>query len=175
MENNRPQGHGKKVGSGSAHVDKGEKVSSRPVGTGSGRTGSFDQRPGDNRGGERSTGSKLGLLALLMLLPKKYRRLALLVIAVVAVFGMLRGGCDNIFPGNDVSYYPDTNQVSQATEVPYYATQAPVVTQAPIVTQAPVYTEAPVVTAAPVMGEARAKRVVPLASVRLLVLGLRNC
>ena len=119
MENNRPQGHGKKVGSGSAHVDKGDKVSSRPVGTGSGRTGSFDQRPGDNRaGGDRSNAGKLGLLALLMILPKKYRRLALLVIAVVAVLGVLKGGCDNLLPGNDVSYYPDTNQVSQATEVP---------------------------------------------------------
>ena len=26
MENKRPTGHGKKVGSGSAHVEKGEKV-----------------------------------------------------------------------------------------------------------------------------------------------------
>ena len=103
MENKRPTGHGKKVGSGSAHVEKGEKVSSRPVGTGSGRTGSFDQRPGENRDGERSTAGKLGLLALLLVLPKKYRRILLIVIAVVAVFGMLSGGCDNIRPGNDVS------------------------------------------------------------------------
>ena len=162
MENKRPTGHGKKVGSGSAHAEKGEKVSSRPVGTGSGRTGSFDQRPGENRDGERSTAGKLGLLALLLVLPKKYRRILLIVIAVVAVLGML-GKCGGAFSGSDVSYYPDTNQLSQATDAPYYtyATDAPVVTQAPVITQAPVYTEAPVVTAAPVTGEARAKRVVP--------------
>lgn len=162
MENKRPTGHGKKVGSGSAHAEKGEKVSSRPVGTGSGRTGSFDQRPGENRDGERSAAGKLGLLALLLVLPKKYRRILLIVIAVVAVLGML-GKCGGAFSGNDVSYYPETNQLSQATDAPYYtyATDAPVVTQAPVITQAPVYTEAPVVTAAPVTGEARAKRVVP--------------
>ena len=161
MENKRPTGHGKKVGSGSAHAEKGEKVSSRPVGTGSGRTGSFDQRPGENRDGERSTAGKLGLLALLLVLPKKYRRILLIVIAVVAVLGML-GKCGGAFSGSDVSYYPETNQLSQATDAPYtYATDAPVVTQAPVITPAPVYTEAPVVTAAPVTGEARAKRVVP--------------
>ena len=162
MENKRPTGHGKKVGSGSAHAEKGEKVSSRPVGTGSGRTGSFDQRPGENRDGERSTAGKLGLLALLLVLPKKYRRILLIVIAVVAVLGML-GKCGGAFSGSDVSYYPETNQLSQATDAPYYtyATDAPVVTQAPVITQAPVYTETPVVTAAPVTGEARAKRVVP--------------
>ena len=162
MENKRPTGHGKKVGSGSAHAEKGEKVSSRPVGTGSGRTGSFDQRPGENRDGERSTAGKLGLLALLLVLPKKYRRILLIVIAVVAVLGML-GKCGGAFSGSDVSYYPETNQLSQATDAPYYtyATDAPVVTQAPVITQAPVYTEAPVVTAAPVTGEARAKRVIP--------------
>ena len=49
MENKRPVGHGKKVGTGSARAEKGEQVSSRPVGTGSGRTGSFDQRPGQDR------------------------------------------------------------------------------------------------------------------------------
>ena len=64
MENKRPVGHGKKVGAGSAHAEKGEKVSSRPVGTGSGRTGSFDQRPGQDRAGDqRSTAGKVGLLA----------------------------------------------------------------------------------------------------------------
>ena len=165
MENKRPTGHGKKVGSGSAHVEKGEKVSSRPVGTGSGRTGSFDQRPGENRDGERSTAGKLGLLALLLVLPKKYRRILLIVIAVVAVLGML-GKCGGAFSGNDVSYYPETNQLSQATDAPYYTyapvvTEAPVYTEAPVITPAPVVTEAPVVTAAPVVGEARAKRVVP--------------
>ena len=165
MENKRPTGHGKKVGSGSAHVEKGEKVSSRPVGTGSGRTGSFDQRPGENRDGERSTAGKLGLLALLLVLPKKYRRILLIVIAVVAVLGML-GKCGGAFSGSDVSYYPETNQLSQATDAPYYTyapvvTEAPVYTEAPVITPAPVVTEAPVVTAAPVVGEARAKRVVP--------------
>ena len=165
MENKRPTGHGKKVGSGSAHVEKGEKVSSRPVGTGSGRTGSFDQRPGVNRDGERSTAGKLGLLALLLVLPKKYRRILLIVIAVVAVLGML-GKCGGAFSGNDVSYYPETNQLSQATDAPYYTyapvvTEAPVYTEAPVITPAPVVTEAPVVTAAPVVGEARAKRVIP--------------
>ena len=165
MENKRPTGHGKKVGSGSAHVEKGEKVSSRPVGTGSGRTGSFDQRPGENRDGERSTAGKLGLLALLLVLPKKYRRILLIVIAVVAVLGML-GKCGGAFSGSDVSYYPETNQLSQATDAPYYTyapvvTEAPVYTEAPVITPVPVVTEAPVVTAAPVVGEARAKRVVP--------------
>ena len=165
MENKRPTGHGKKVGSGSAHVEKGEKVSSRPVGTGSGRTGSFDQRPGENRDGERSTAGKLGILALLLVLPKKYRRILLIVIAVVAVLGML-GKCGGAFSGSDVSYYPETNQLSQATDAPYYTyapvvTEAPVYTEAPVITPAPVVTEAPVVTAAPVVGEARAKRVVP--------------
>ena len=165
MENKRPTGHGKKVGSGSAHVEKGEKVSSRPVGTGSGRTGSFDQRPGENRDGERSTAGKLGLLALLLVLPKKYRRILLIVIAVVAVLGML-GKCGGAFSGSDVSYYPETNQLSQATDASYYTyapvvTEAPVYTEAPVITPAPVVTEAPVVTAAPVVGEARAKRVVP--------------
>ena len=165
MENKRPTGHGKKVGSGSAHVEKGEKVSSRPVGTGSGRTGSFDQRPGENRDGERSTAGKLGLLALLLVLPKKYRRILLIVIAVVAVLGML-GKCGGAFSGSDVSYYPETNQLSQATDAPYYTyapvvTEAPVYTEAPVITPAPVVTEAPVVTAAPVVGEARAKLVVP--------------
>ncbi len=163
MEDKRPFGHGKKVGSGSASAGKGEKVSSRPVGTGSGRTGSFDQRPGEDRGGERSNAGKLGLLALLMILPKKYRRLALIIIAVVAVFGVMTGQCGSL-TGDSVPYYTDTNQVSQATDVPYY-TQAPVVTAAPVYTQAPVYTKAPVfteapaATAAPVTGEARDKRV----------------
>ena len=164
MENKRPTGHDKKVGTGSAHVEKGEKVSSRPVGTGSGRTGSFDQRPGQDRsGGERSGAGKLGLLALLMILPKKYRRLALIIIAVVAVFGVMTGQCGNL-TGDGVPYYTDTNQVSQATDVPYYtqapvATAAPVYTQAPVYTKAPVFTEAPAATAAPVTGEARDKRV----------------
>ena len=157
MENKRPTGHGKKVGTGSAHVEKGEKVSSRPVGTGSGRTGSFGQRPGEDRGGERSTAGKLGLLALLLILPKKYRRLLLIVIAVLAVLGML-GKCGGGFSG-ETSYYPDTNQLSQATDAPVY-TQAPVATQAPVITQAPVYTQVPEVTAAPVTGQARDKRVV---------------
>ena len=107
MENKRPTGHGKKVGSGSAHVEKGEKVSSRPVGTGSGRTGSFDQRPGENRDGERSTAGKLGLLALLLVLPKKYRRILLIVIAVVAVFGLLTGRCGGSFLGDDMGAYGD--------------------------------------------------------------------
>ena len=164
MENKRPTGHGKKAGTGSAHVEKGEKVSSRPVGTGSGRTGSFDQRPGQDRsGGERSGAGKLGLLALLMILPKKYRRLALIIIAVVAVFGVMTGQCGNL-TGDGVPYYTDTNQVSQATDVPYYtqapvATAAPVYTHAPVYTKAPVFTEAPAATAAPVTGEARDKRV----------------
>ena len=166
MENKRPGGHGKKVGSGSAHVEKGEKVSSRPVGTGSGRTGSFDQRPGEDRsGGERSTAGKLGLLALLLILPKKYRRLLLIVIAVVAVLGML-GKCG----GGDATYYTDTStQLSQATDAPFYTqapamTDVPEITAAPTPTKAPKVTTAPVVTAAPVVGEARAKRVVPKGS-----------
>ena len=163
MENKRPAGHGKKVGSGSAHVDKGEKVSSRPVGTGSGRTGSFDQRPGEDRaGGERSTAGKLGLLALLLILPKKYRRILIIVIVIVAVLGML-GKCGGAFSG-DSTYYTDTsNQLTQATDVPYYsyATEAPAATAVPTATPAPAATEAPVVTAAPVVGEARAKRVTP--------------
>ena len=166
MENKRPAGHGKKVGSGSAHADKGEKVSSRPVGTGSGRTGSFDQRPGEDRaGGERSTAGKLGLLALLLILPKKYRRILIIVIVIVAVLGML-GKCGGAFSG-DSAYYTDTSsQLVQATDAPYYTeapvvTAAPIVTQAPVITQAPVVTAAPEVTAAPVVGEARAKRVVP--------------
>ena len=177
MENKRPTGHGKKVGTGSAHVEKGEKVSSRPVGTGSGRTGSFDQRPSGNRGdgnrgdGNRSTAGKLGLLALLMVLPQKYRRLLLLVVAVVAVLGMM-GKCGGVFSG-DEAYYSDTSSLfAQATEAPYYTqapvvtaapmiTQAPVATQAPVTTKAPVVTAAPEVTAAPVTGEARTKRVVP--------------
>ncbi len=157
MENKRPTGHGKKIGSGSAHVEKGEKVSSRPVGTGSGRTGSFDQRPGENRGGgQRSTAGKLGLLALLMILPKKYRRLLLIIIAVVAVFGLLTGKCGGSLTGYDtaVTEYPPVN------DAPSY-TQAPVVTKAPVVTEAPVITEAPVVTAAPLTGQARVKRVAP--------------
>ena len=113
MENNRPMGHGKKVGTGSAHAEKGEQVSSRPVGTGSGRTGSFDQRPGQDRsGGERSGAGKLGLLALLMVLPKKYRRLLLIVIAIVAVFSLLTGRC-SLLSGEDISSYLDTNQVTQ--------------------------------------------------------------
>ena len=171
MENKRPVGHGKKVGSGSAQAGKGEKVSSRPVGTGSGRTGSFDQRPGQDRAeGERSTAGKLGLLALLMILPKKYRRLLLLVIAAVAVFSLLTGRC-SLLSGEDLSSYLDTNQVSQATAAPYYtqapaATSVPIVTQAPVMTMAPVATRAPEVTAAPVVGEARAKRVVPLGNGR---------
>ena len=168
MEKNRPTGHGKKVGTGSAQAEKGEKVSSRPVGTGSGRTGSYDQRPDENRaGGERSTAGKLGLLALLLVLPKKYRRLLLIGIAIVAVLGML-GKCGGAFSGDSTYYTDSSTQLIQATEVPYYATQAPVVTaapvvtQAPVITQAPVVTVAPVVTAAPVVGEARAKRVTPL-------------
>ena len=166
MENKRPTGHGKKVGSGSAHVEKGEKVSSRPVGTGSGRTGSFDQRPdGDRSGGERSTAGKLGLLALLLILPKKYRRILIIVIVIVAVLGML-GKCGGALSG-DSTYYTDTSsQLVQATDAPVY-TQAPVVTAAPVVTQAPVITQAPSVTLAPedtpapLAVETRAKRVTP--------------
>ena len=116
MENKRPAGHGKKIGSGSAHVEKGEKVSSRPVGTGSGRTGSFDQRPGGNRGGERSTAGKLGLLALLMILPKKYRRLLLIIIAVVAVFGLLTGKCGGSF----VDYDESVTEYTQPSDTSSY-------------------------------------------------------
>lgn len=161
MENKRPQGHGKKVGSGSVNVGKGDQVSSRPVGTGSGRTGSFDQRPGENRdGGQRSTAGKLGLLALLLVLPKKYRRLLLIVIAVLVVFGLLTGKCSG--SGVDVgSLLPDESQYALVTDPPAY-TLPPTVTQAPVVTEAPVITPAPVVTAAPVVGEARAKRVTPI-------------
>ena len=166
MENKRPIGHGKKMGTGSAHAEKGEKVSSRPVGTGSGRTGSFDQQPGGNRaGGDRSGAGKLGLLALLLVLPKKYRRLLIVGIAILAVLGML-GKCGGSLSGETVEYYPDTaNQYSQPTRVPYtqapVVTSAPVMTQAPMITQAPVVTEPPAATAAPVTGEARAKRVIP--------------
>ncbi len=171
MENKRPVGHGKKVGSGSARAEKGEQVSSRPVGTGSGRTGSFDQRPENDRaGGERSNAGKLGLLALLMILPKKYRRLLLLVVAVLAVFGLLTGRC-NILSGEDLSYYPATDQTAQVTAVPYYtqapaATAIPYYTEAPVLTMAPVVTRAPEATAAPLVGEARAKRITPLGNGR---------
>ena len=171
MENKRPVGHGKKVGSGSARAEKGEQVSSRPVGTGSGRTGSFDQRPEKDRaGGERSNAGKLGLLALLMILPKKYRRLLLLVVAVLAVFGLMTGRC-NILSGEDLSYYPATDQTAQVTAVPYYtqapaATAIPYYTEAPVLTMAPVVTRAPETTAAPLVGEARAKRITPLGNGR---------
>ena len=171
MENKRPVGHGKKVGSGSARAEKGEQVSSRPVGTGSGRTGSFDQRPENDRaGGERSNAGKLGLLALLMILPKKYRRLLLLVVAVLAVFGLMTGRC-NILSGEDLSYYPATDQTAQVTVVPYYtqapaATAIPYYTEAPVLTMAPVVTRAPEATAAPLVGEARAKRITPLGNGR---------
>ena len=167
MENKRPSGHGRKVGSGSAHVEKGDKVSSRPVGTGSGRTGSFDQRPGEDRSGDgqRSTAGKLGLLALLLILPKKYRRLLIIAIVVVAVFGLLTGRCGSL--SGDVGYYTDnTSQLVQATDAPYYtavpaATAAPEVTKAPAATKAPVVTLAPEVTAEPLAVETRAKRVTP--------------
>ena len=171
MENKRPVGHGKKVGSGSARAEKGEQVSSRPVGTGSGRTGSFDQRPENDRaGGERSNAGKLGLLALLMILPKKYRRLLLLVVAVLAVFGLMTGRC-NILSGEDLSYYPATDQTAQVTAVPYYtqapaATAIPYYTEAPVLTMAPVVTRAPEATAAPLVWEARAKRITPLGNGR---------
>ncbi len=167
MENKRPSGHGRKVGSGSAHVEKGDKVSSRPVGTGSGRTGSFDQRPGEGRSGDgqRSTAGKLGLLALLLILPKKYRRLLIIAIVVVAVFGLLTGRCGSL--SGDVGYYTDnTSQLVQATDAPYYtavpaATAAPEVTKAPAATKAPAVTLAPEVTAEPLAVETRAKRVTP--------------
>lgn len=93
----RPHGRNKRVGSGSANVGRGRRVSGGgPVGGGSqaGR-GSFGGGSQAGRAGGSSGGSGMGLLGLLALfaiLPKKLRRVLLVVLAVVLVFSYLNGG-----------------------------------------------------------------------------------
>ena len=90
----RPHGRNKRVGSGSVGVGRGRRVSGGgPVGGSSqaGR-GSFG---GSRSGGGRASGSSgaglLGLLALFAILPKKLRRVLLVVAAVVLVISFISG------------------------------------------------------------------------------------
>ena len=96
----KPHGRNKRVGSGSANVGRGRRVSgSGPVGgsSQSGRGGFGGSR--SSGGGSRGSGSSgvsgaglLGLLAIFAILPKKLRRILLVVVAVLLVFSYLRGG-----------------------------------------------------------------------------------
>ncbi|MBR3354239.1 MAG: peptidase C11 [Oscillospiraceae bacterium] len=90
---NRPHSRDKKVGSGSAFVEKGEKYSSSQVGAG-GREGSY-KKTGEKRDVQRGNGLSTGLLLLFFArifgsLPPKVRKIVLVVVAVVLIFTMLR-------------------------------------------------------------------------------------
>lgn len=100
----KPHGRNRRVGSGSAGVGRGRRVSGGgPVGgnSQSGR-GSFggSRAGGGSRGSGPSTGSILGLLAIFAILPKKLRRVLLVVIAAVLVFSFISG---NFGGGSSVS------------------------------------------------------------------------
>ena len=105
----RPHGRNKRTGSGSVGVGRGRRVSGG--GSQSGR-GGFS---GGTRSGGRGSGSSgaglLGLLALFAILPKKLRRVLLIVVAVVLVFSYLRGG----FSGGSESYSPPQDSGSEGS------------------------------------------------------------
>ena len=110
----RPHGRNKRTGSGSVGVGRGRRVSGGgAVGGGSqGGRGGFS---GGTRSGGRGAGSSgaglLGLLALFAILPKKLRRVLLIVVAVVLVFSYLRGG----FSGGSESYSPPQDSGSEGS------------------------------------------------------------
>lgn len=101
----RPHGRNKRVGSGSAGVGRGRRVSGGPVGgnSQSGRGSFGGSRSGGSRGSGMSGGSILGLLAIFAILPKKLRRILLVVLAVflvVSYFGGNFGGSSVVQPVN---------------------------------------------------------------------------
>ena len=101
---NKPHGRDKKLGSGSAGVEKGRRVDiGGPVGGESrrGRPGGQSGRPADgmNRasGGQRGGSGlgALGLLAIFALIPKKYRGLVLIAVLVILLLSVFSGGANN--------------------------------------------------------------------------------
>ncbi len=110
-----PHGRNKRTGSGSAGgLGRGRRVSGGgPVGGSSQRgRGSFGGSSGTRSGGNRGSGSSgmssaglLGLLAIFAILPKKLRRVLLVVLAIVVVFSFIKGS----FGGGN-SYQSYVNQ-----------------------------------------------------------------
>ena len=111
----QPHSRDKKVGSGSVGVGKGRTVStgSRPVGGSSQSSRPTTPRPSGGNAGfgggsnyssnnvNRAAGSSggsgkaagaLGLLALFAIIPKKFRKILLIAVAVILVFSFMRGG-----------------------------------------------------------------------------------
>ena len=91
----KPHGRNRRVGSGSANVGRGRRVSGAgPVGgsSQSGRGSFGTSRSGGSRGSGVSGAGLLGLLALFAILPKKLRRVLLIVLAVFLIFSYISGG-----------------------------------------------------------------------------------
>ena len=93
----KPHGRNKRVVSGTARVGKGRRVSpggGRVGGDMGGRPGGQSFSGGRSYNGERSgvgnAAAGLGLLGLFAILPKKLRRVLVVVLAVVLVFSLLR-------------------------------------------------------------------------------------
>ena len=115
----RPHGRNKRTGSGSAGIGRGRRVSGGGAVGGSSQSGR-----GGFSGGSRSSGSRgsgvsgaglLGLLAIFAILPKKLRRVLLIVIAAVLVFSYISGG----FSGNSgTSYVTQTEPVQNDVSLP---------------------------------------------------------
>lgn len=116
----KPHGRNKRVGSGSANIGRGRRVSGMgPVGGSShqGR-GNFGASRGGSRGSGVSGSGLLGLLALFAILPKKLRRVLLIVIAAFVLFSYISGG--NGSSGQSVPVYspePEYSLPGQASSL----------------------------------------------------------
>ena len=173
----KPQGREKQVASGTAHVAKGEKVSTggKTVGSGSRPSSSQANRPqggyrpsqsGGQRGqDDRSVGgvaTAVGLLALFAKLPKKTRRLALIVIVAILLFSVVKGGSGNVGIadyGTSSSYSSTYQEPAQSQSVQTVPATAVPVTPAPT----PVPTPAPTPMVAS-LASGRDYRVTPMGS-----------
>ena len=116
---NRPHSREKKVGQGTASVEKKEQYSSSHVGAG-GREQSY-QKTGDNRDVKRGNGLTTGLFLLLFAklfgsMSPKMRRTVLVIVAVVLIFTLLRSCMSSMYDITPVT--PDQQQGQTTPVVP---------------------------------------------------------
>ena len=119
---NKPHGRQKKVGSGSASVNKGRRVQTGgPVGgsSQSGRPGGGVSRGSFNAGRSAGTGravGSLGLLALFSFIPKKLRGIVLIAVVLFLIFSFLRGGSGDAQPSAPTYTMPPETQGMQSID-----------------------------------------------------------
>lgn len=123
----RPHGRNKRTVSGSAQVGKGRRVSTGgPVGGGRSPFGGSPDRgtrgPGSRDSDSREPGSRglgsaaggLGLLAIFAFLPKKARRVVVLILAVVVLFSLFRSCAGSALSGSSGAGSLTLTEVSAA-------------------------------------------------------------